>query len=125
MILGKHNWTTPCISPTVTADTNSWSAGTAAIQSRTAPWGRGRRSSETTLVSKRYMCLLDSQGDTAAMLSARWRKLLGSRLGGEEQLLQVRPGHPLQPPPLLDGKEHSGLDSALGHDLRPLGDGSV
>ena len=51
-----------CISPTVTADRKSCSAGTSAIQARIAPLGRGRRNSDTTLVSSRYMDLLQDQG---------------------------------------------------------------
>ncbi len=60
-----------------------------------------------------------------AMLISRRRKLLSASLRGEEQLLQVGLGHPLQLSPLLDGKEHSGLNSALCHDLRALGDGGI
>ena len=59
------------------------------------------------------------------MLSARRSKLLGPCLRCEEQFLQIRPCHPLQPPPLLDGKENGGLNSALGHDLRPFGDRDI
>ena len=54
------------------------------------------------------------------MLSARRRKVIGPCLRREEQLLQVRPGHPLQPPPLFEWKEHSSFDSAPGHDLWPF-----
>ncbi len=59
------------------------------------------------------------------MLSPRWRKVLGPCLRGEEDLLQVRPAHPLQPAPLLDGKEHCGFHTALGHDLRPFDEGGI
>ena len=55
----------------------------------------------------------------------RRRKVLGPCLGGEEELLQVRPSHPLQPSPLLDGKEHCGFHPALGHDLRSFGEGGI
>ena len=109
-----------CISPTVTADTKSCSAGAFPIQSTTAPCGQGRRNSETTLVSRRYITLLHGQRRSMAMLSARRRKVIGPCLRREEQLLQVRPGHPLQPPPLLDWKEHSSFDSTPGHDLWPF-----
>ena len=71
------------------------------------------------------MSLLHGQGYSVAMLSAWWRKLLGAGLRREEQLLQVRPGHALQPAPLLDGEEHGGLNTALGNDLRPLNEGGV
>lgn len=59
------------------------------------------------------------------MLSARRRKFIGPCLRGEQQLFQVRPGHPLQPPPLLDGKEHNSFDATLGHDLRPFGESGI
>ena len=59
------------------------------------------------------------------MLSARRCKVFHPRLRGEEQLLQVRPAHPLQPPPLLDGEEHCRFHPALSHDLRPFGEGSI
>ncbi len=59
----------------------------------------------------------------AAMLCPRWRKVLGLCLRGEEASLQVQPSHPLQPSPLLDGKEHRGFYPAFGHDLRPFGEG--
>ena len=45
--------------------------------------------------------------------SARRRKVIGPCLRGEEQLLQVRPGQPLQLPPLLDWKKHSSFDPRL------------
>ena len=60
-----------------------------------------------------------------AMLSARRRKVVGPCLRGEEQLLQVRLGHLLQPPPLLDRKEHSSFDPAPGHDLWPFGERGI
>ena len=50
--------------------------------------------------------LLHGRGYSVAMLSVWWRKLLGAALRREEQLLQVRPGHALQPAPLLDGEEY-------------------
>ena len=59
------------------------------------------------------------------MLSARRRKFIGPCLSGEQQLFQVWPGHPLQPPPLLDGKEHNSFDATLGHDLRPFGERGI
>ena len=59
------------------------------------------------------------------MLSAGRGKVLGPRLRGQEQLLEVRPGHPFQLPPLLDGNEHGGLHSPLGHNLRPFGDSGI
>ena len=46
-------------------------------------------------------------------------------LPGEEQLLQVRPGHALQSAPLLDGEEYGGLNISLGNDLRPFSKGCV
>ena len=39
----------------------------------------------------------------------------GAALRSEEQLLQVRPGHALQPAPLLDGEKHGGLNISLGN----------
>ena len=59
------------------------------------------------------------------MLSARRCKVFGPRFRGEEQILQVRPGHPLQSPPLLDGKEHGGFHSPFGNDLRPFREGGI
>ena len=59
------------------------------------------------------------------MLSARRRKVVGPRIEGKEQGFQVRLGHLFQPPPLLDGKEHSGFHSTFGHDLRPFGEGGI
>ena len=69
--------------------------------------------------------LLHGRGYSVAMLSVWWRKLLGAALPGEEQLLQVRPGHALQPAPLLDGEEYGGLNISLGNDLRPFSKGCV
>ena len=60
-----------------------------------------------------------------AVLMPRRCKLLSAGLRGEEQLLQVGLGHPLQLSPLLNGEEHGGLDSALCHDLRALRDGGI
>ena len=55
-----------------------------------------------------------------------WRhEGLGPRLGCEEQLLQVRSGHPFQPAPLLYGTRHGGFHPALGDDLRPFGEGGI
>ena len=55
------------------------------------------------------MGLLHDQRHPVATLSARRREVLAPRLRGEEQFLEVLPGHPLQPSPLLDGKEHRGF----------------
>ena len=71
------------------------------------------------------MALLHGQGRPAAMSPARRREVVGPRLRREQQLLQVRPGHPLQPPPLLDGKQNSGFDAAPGHNLRPFGERGI
>ena len=109
-----------CISQTVTADTKSCSSGTAAIQSRTVPFGRGRRNFETTFVSRRYIALLCSQRCSVATLPPRRCKVIGPCFRGEQQLLQVRLGQSFQPLPLLDRKEHSSFDSAPGHDLWPF-----
>ena len=59
------------------------------------------------------------------MLSPWRSKVIGPCLRSEEQLLQARSGHPFQPSPLLDGKEHCGFHPALGHDLRPFGEGRI
>ena len=59
------------------------------------------------------------------MLSARRSEVIGPCLRSEEQLLQVWPSHPLQPPPLLDGKEDGGFHPPLGHDLRLFGEGGI
>ena len=85
---------------------------------------RGRRSSETTLVSRRYTNLLHHWRCSAATRPPRRREVPDPCVGGQEQLLQVRPGHPLQPSPLLDGKEHGCLYPPLGHDLGSLGNGT-
>ena len=59
------------------------------------------------------------------MLSARRCKVISPCLKGKEQLLQVRLGHPLQPAPLLDWKEHSSFDTAPGHDLWPFRESGI
>ena len=69
--------------------------------------------------------LLHRQGCSVTMLPAWRRKLLGAGLRREEQILQVRPSHALQPAPLLDGDEHGSLNTALGNDLRSFGEGGV
>ena len=114
-----------CISPIVTADTKSCSAGTSAIHSSTAPCGRGRRSYETTLVSRRYTGLVHDGRCSAAAPASRRRKVLSPSLRGQEQLLQIRSGHPLQPPPLLYGNKNGSFRSTPGHDLRPFGEGCI
>ena len=67
------------------------------------------------------MRLVDDKGCTSAIPSTRRREVLSPSLRGEEEYLQVWLCHPFQPSPLLDGQEHCGFHSALGHDLRPFG----
>ena len=57
------------------------------------------------------------------MPSAWRRKVFCPRLRGEEQFFQVKSGHLLQPPPLIDRKEYSGFDAAFSDDLRTFSNG--
>ena len=57
--------------------------------------------------------------------AARRRKVLSPSLRGQEQLFQIRSGHPLQPPPLLDGNKNGSFRSTPGYDLRPFGEGGI
>ena len=63
--------------------------------------------------------------NSAAMPLAWRHKVVGPRFGGEEQLLEVGPGHPFQFPPLLNRKEHRGFHASSRHDLWAFGKGSV
>ena len=69
--------------------------------------------------------LFHSRRHSVAMPLAWRHEVVGPRLGGEEQLLEVGPGHPLQSPPLLNRKEHRGFHASSRHDLRTFGKGGV
>ena len=59
-------------------------------------------------------------------MPSAWRhQVIGPRLRSQEQLLEIRSGHPFQLPPLLDRNEHGGFNSALGHNLWPFGEGGI
>lgn len=59
------------------------------------------------------------------LLSSRRRKVIGPCPRREEQLLQVRPGHPLHSLPLIDRNEHSDFRPAPCHDLRPFCESNI
>ena len=84
--------------------------------------GLGRRSSETTLVSKRYTGLLEIQW--WAMAAARPQRCERLRPGFrcEQPLLQIWLRQRPQLPPLIDRQKHRRLHASLRHDLRPFPD---
>ena len=106
-----------CISPTVTAETKRRSAGTASIHFSTAPWGLGHRNSDTTFVSSGNTDLIQCGRGPMTMAVTFRGERVAPRFRREQEILQGRPRHSFQPPPLLDGDEHGRLHTAPGHDL--------
>ena len=106
------------ISPTVAAGKNNRSAGIPPIRRKTSFGGVGRRSSQTTFVSRRYNRLLEGRYRAVAVPCARRRKRLCLGFGPEEQFLEIRLRHFSQSPPLLNWQKHRRRHATLGHDLR-------
>ena len=71
------------------------------------------------------MELFHSHRHSAAMPLSWRHEVVGPRFRGEEQLLEVGPGHPLQSSPLLNRKEHRGFHASSRHDLWTFGKGGV
>src|SRR5438105_1937319 len=102
----------------VTAETWSSASATSCIHCNTAPWGLGLRSSETTLVSSKYICSAQRLGLAPASLAPGGHANLRARLVRQQQFFQRRPGRCLQPAPLVCRHQNGCFGAALGHHLR-------
>src|SRR3712207_406804 len=73
-----------------------------------------------TLVSRRYMVLLEHFGRPPAPLAARGDWDLGSRRLSKEELLESGPRRALKPAPLLERDQNGGLYTPASDDLWTL-----
>ena len=80
-------------------------------------WLLNSRAFHTSFVSSGNTDLIQCGRGPMTMAVTFRGERVAPRFRREQEILQGRPRHSFQPPPLLDGDEHGRLHTAPGHDL--------